>query len=69
MSLVNGLVKVAKGATVGVAAVTALPIFGAVGTITAAGITVGALVGAVAGVLDEIVENKRKSAKAGRESS
>ncbi len=69
MSFVNGLIKVAKGATVGVAAVTALPIFGAAGTITAVGITVGAVVGATAGVLDEIIENTRKSADSKRESS
>lgn len=59
MSFVSGLIKVAKGAAVGVAAVTALPIFGAVGTITAAGIVVGAAVGAVAGVADEVIESKK----------
>ena len=59
MTFVSGLIKVAKGAAVGVAAVTALPIFGAVGTITAAGIVVGAVVGAVAGVADEVIERKK----------
>ena len=63
MSFVNGLIKVAKGAVVGVAAVTALPIFGAVGTITAAGILVGAAVGAVAGVADEVIEAKKSRPK------
>jgi len=58
MSLVSGLFKVAKGAAVGVAAVTALPIFGAVGSITALGIVIGATVGAVAGVADEVIENR-----------
>jgi|GEM_PF-1884590 hypothetical protein len=63
MSFVSGLIQVAKGATVGVAAVTALPIFGAVGTITAAGIIVGAAVGAVAGVADWVIESKKSRPK------
>lgn len=63
MSFVSGLIKVAKGAAIGVAAVTALPIFGAVGTITAAGLIVGAAVGAVAGVADEVIESKRARSK------
>ena len=63
MSLVTGLFKVAKGAAVGVAAVTALPIFGAVGSITALGIVIGATVGAVAGVADEVIENKNSGPK------
>jgi hypothetical protein len=63
MSFVRGLIKVAKGAAVGVAAVTALPIFGAVGTITSAGIIIGAAVGAVAGVADEVIESKKNRPK------
>lgn len=63
MSFVSGLIKVAKGAAVGVATVTALPIFGAVGTITATGILVGAAVGAIAGVADEVVESKKSRSK------
>ncbi len=63
MSFVSGLMKVVKGATVGVAAVTALPIFGAVGTITAAGIAVGATVGAIAGIADELLESKKDHPK------
>lgn len=63
MSFVSGLFKVAKGAAVGVAAVTALPIFGAVGSITALGIVIGATVGAVAGVADEVIENKQAESK------
>ena len=63
MSFVSGLFKVAKGAAVGVAAVTALPIFGAVGSITALGIVIGATVGAVAGVADEVIENKQAVSK------
>lgn len=45
---------IAVGAGVGVAAVTALPIFGAVGTITATGAVVGSLVGAAAGAFDAL---------------
>lgn len=63
MSLVSGLFKVAKGAAVGVAAVTALPIFGAVGSITALGIVIGATVGAVAGIADEVIESKNSKPK------
>ena len=63
MSLVTGLFKVAKGAAVGVAAVTALPIFGAVGSITALGIVIGATAGAVAGVADEVIEKKKSKKK------
>lgn len=52
MRLVPLLKNVALGATAGVALLTALPVFGAVGTITAAGAVVGSLLGGVAGVLD-----------------
>ncbi|HJR75012.1 MAG TPA: hypothetical protein VJ806_15405 [Luteimonas sp.] len=62
MSFVRGLVKVAAGAGAGVAVVTALPLFGAVGTITAAGLVVGSLLGAAAGVADEVAENKKDKA-------
>jgi hypothetical protein len=54
MGFISGLVKVAVGAAAGVAAVTALPVFGAVGTITALGTVVGATLGGAAGVADEI---------------
>jgi hypothetical protein len=60
MGFVSGLLKVTVGAAAGVAAVTALPLFGAVGTITAVGIAVGAVVGAAAGVADEVIESKKK---------
>ena len=60
MSMVRGLIKVAEGAAIGVAALTALPIFGAVGTITATGVAVGTIVGAVAGIIDELVAEKSK---------
>jgi len=63
MGFVSGLGKVVAGAAVGVAAVTALPIFGAVGAITATGVVVGSLVGATAGVADEVIESKKKKKK------
>jgi len=55
MGFVSGLLKVATGAVAGVAALTALPVFGAVGTITAVGMAVGSIVGAAAGAADEVI--------------
>ncbi len=52
MKFVALLKNVALGATAGVAVLTALPVFGAVGTITTAGAVVGSLLGGMAGVLD-----------------
>lgn len=63
MGMVRALTKIAKGSIVGVAAITALPVFGAVGAITATGLIVGAVVGAVAGVADEVYEVKSKAKK------
>lgn len=60
MGYVSSLIKVASGAGAGIAVVTALPVFGAVGAITATGIAVGSIVGAVAGVADELKENDIK---------
>lgn len=60
MSFVSGLLKVASGAVAGVAAVTVLPIFGPVGTITVAGIVVGSTLGAAAGIADEINSKDKK---------
>jgi hypothetical protein len=54
MSFLRSLEDVAKGAAIGVATVTALPIFGAIGTITSTGIVVGSVVGAAAAVIDTI---------------
>lgn len=54
MSLIGILEKVATGAAVGVATITALPVFGAIGTITATGVAVGTALGAAAAVIDEI---------------
>ena len=53
MTFLAALKNIAIGSPLGVAAITMLPIFGAVGTITATGIAVGATLGAVAGVTDE----------------
>ena len=52
MKLVPLIRNVSLGASAGVALLTALPVFGAVGTITAAGAVVGSLAGGMAGVLD-----------------
>jgi len=60
MSYTDGLLKVAAGAGAGVLAITALPIFGAVGAITGTGLAVGSLLGAAAGVADELTSTDRK---------
>lgn len=54
MKIVTLLKNVALGASAGVAVLTALPVFGAVGTLTTAGAVVGSLIGGVAGVLDTL---------------
>jgi len=54
MSLLGFLKKVVIGAPLGVLAITALPVFGAVGMITATGIAVGSVLGAACGVVDEV---------------
>ena len=64
MSLVRGLAKAAAGAGAGVALITALPVFGAVGAITAAGLVIGSVLGATAAVADEVLE-ARKNKPAG----
>lgn len=57
MNFVETLVKTAAGAVAGVAVVTALPVFGAVGTITALGAAVGSTVGAIAGLADSLSDD------------
>ena len=52
MSLVDFFCDVAAGAVAGVALVTALPVAGAVGTITAVGAFVASVAGGVAGAAD-----------------
>ena len=59
MGSVRGMIKVATGAGAGVALVTALPIFGAVGTVTAVGLVVGSLLGAMAGAAEEVIETRK----------
>ena len=54
MSFLSALQKIVIGAPLGVIAIVALPVFGAVGTITAAGIAVGSVLGAAGGVMDEL---------------
>ncbi|MBL8445292.1 MAG: hypothetical protein JNK52_14685 [Zoogloeaceae bacterium] len=57
MSFLDTLQDLAKGAAVGVAVVTALPVFGAVGSITAAGVAVGSVIGAGAALADNLTED------------
>ena len=52
MSYTNILLNIAKGAGAGVLAITALPLFGAVGAITATGVVVGSLIGGATGAAD-----------------
>jgi hypothetical protein len=59
MSFVRTLAKAAAGAASGVALLTALPVFGAVGAITATGLVVGSLLGASAGVADELIDARK----------
>ena len=56
MSFLNTLESIAKGATTGVIVVTALPVFGAAGVITATGVAVGSTVGALAAYIDKMNE-------------
>lgn len=54
MKLVDLLKNVALGASAGVALLTVLPIFGAVGTLTVTGQIVGSVAGGAAGLLDTL---------------
>lgn len=54
MSFIATLENIAAGAVAGVVLVTALPIFGVAGTVTAAGSAVGSVVGGVFGILDSL---------------
>ena len=53
MSLLNTLGNIVKGAAAGVAAITALPVFGPVGTITTVGLAAGSTIGMVISLVDE----------------
>ena len=59
MKFVTLLKNVALGASAGVALLTALPIFGAAGTLTGAGALVGSLLGGVAGLVDTVRTQRR----------
>jgi hypothetical protein len=59
MNIVSLLKNVALGASAGVAVLTALPLFGAVGTLTTAGAVVGSLIGGMAGALDSVRTQRR----------
>ena len=59
MSYLKMMQNAAKGAAAGVLVLTALPVFGAIGTLTAAGLVVGAVGGAVLGGLDGVTTAKR----------
>lgn len=54
MNFIDALRNIGTGAVAGVVVVTALPIFGAAGVITAAGTVVGSAVGAAAGLADSL---------------
>ncbi len=62
MSFVRGLIKVATGAGAGIAVVTALPVFGAIGAITATGLVIGSILGAAAGAADAVIETRHDNA-------
>lgn len=59
MRFVVLLKNVALGASAGVAVLTALPVFGAVGTLTTAGAVVGSLLGGMAGAFDTVRTPRR----------
>lgn len=63
MALVPLIKKIGVGAGVAVVAVTALPIAGAVGTITATGAAVASVVGAVAGAIDHFHDERVEKAR------
>lgn len=54
MNFIDTMKNITTGAAAGVLVVTALPIFGAAGAITATGITVGSVAGGLAGLVDSI---------------
>jgi hypothetical protein len=56
MTLNKTIKNIATGAVTGVALATALPLAGAVGTLTAAGAAVASTVGALAGLIDSLTD-------------
>ncbi|MGR5238633.1 hypothetical protein [Vibrio alfacsensis] len=57
MKFVKALTTIAKGAAAGVALGVALPVFGAVGTITATGTAIASIGGAALGLADAVKED------------
>lgn len=58
MKIVKLITKVGVGATATVVTVTALPLAGAVGSITAVGASIAAIAGGVAGAVDYVLEER-----------
>lgn len=58
MTFLGALKNIVIGVPLGVAVITALPIFGAVGAITATGIAVGSALGAACGVADHVNKSR-----------
>ena len=58
MSFVSGLINIVKGATAGVAVGVALPVFGAVGAISATGLAITSVAGAVLGAADSVEKDE-----------
>jgi hypothetical protein len=54
MSFIDTLKNIATGAAAGVLVVTALPIFGAIGAVTATGAAIGSVAGGLAGLVDSL---------------
>lgn len=57
MSAVEFLGNAAKAAATGVALVAAVPVFGAIGTVTATGAAVGSALGIAATVIDAVQDD------------
>jgi len=57
MSAVEFLGNAAKAAATGVALVAAVPVFGAIGTVTATGAAVGSAIGVAAAAIDAASED------------
>ena len=55
MKILPLIANVAKGAVLTVGAVTALPVLGAAGTITATGLTIASVLGGIAGAYDHLI--------------
>ena len=56
MSFTGALKIIVIGTPIGIVMVTTFPIFGAVGSISATGVAVGLVIGAIDGVADEMTK-------------